>query len=181
MTFLGHLLANRRAGESTLAWHADGLDAPSTIQIDSPAFADGAPMPKRAAGKPVGDNISPALAWTGIPGGARELVLIVEDSDVPFARPITHAVARLDASLPGVSEGELNAGAPHGRARGAFGRVGYNGPRPIPGHGPHAYVFQLFALDSRIPADDTIRVTTLVEAMRGHVIARGRLTGTYER
>jgi Raf kinase inhibitor-like YbhB/YbcL family protein len=181
MTFLGHLLANRRAGENTLVWHAEGLDAPSTIQIESPAFADGAPMPKRTAGKPIGDNVSPALAWTGIPAGARELVLIVEDPDVPFARPITHAVARLDAIPDGVAEGDLGAGAPHGSGRGAFGRIGYNGPRPIPGHGPHSYVFQLFALDIRIPADDTIRVSTLVDAMRGHVIARGRLTGTYER
>ncbi|MFF1633752.1 YbhB/YbcL family Raf kinase inhibitor-like protein [Leifsonia sp. NPDC058248] len=181
MTFIGHLLAHRRAGENTLVWHSEGLDAPSTILIESPAFDDGAPMPKSTAGKPIGDNISPALAWTGIPVGARELVLIVEDSDVPFARPITHAVARLDASLSGVPEGDLDAGAAHGRGRGAFGRVGYNGPRPIPGHGPHAYVFQLFALDTRIEADDTIRVATLVDAMRGHVIARGRLTGTYER
>jgi hypothetical protein len=112
MTFLGHLLANRHAGENTLVWHADGLDAPDTIQIESPAFADGAPMPKRTAGKPVGDNSSPPLAWTGIPDDTRELVLIVEDLDVPFARPFTHAVARLDASLTGVSEGDLNAPSP---------------------------------------------------------------------
>ena len=181
MTFLGRLLANCRAGENTLVWHAEGLDAPSTIHIESPAFVDGAPMPRHTAGRPIGDNSSPALAWTGIPDGARELVLIVEDADVPFARPIAHAVARLDPTIAGVPEGDLVAGAPHGRGRGGFGRVGYNGPRPIPGHGPHSYVFQLFALDIRIPADDTIRLTTLVDAMRGHALARGRLTGTYER
>ncbi|WP_433207786.1 YbhB/YbcL family Raf kinase inhibitor-like protein [Nocardia sp. CA-107356] len=64
---------------------------------------------------------------------------------------------------------------------GAFKRRGYAGPRPIPGHGRHRYVFQLFALDepSGLGIDAT-RASTL-SAINGHVIARGKLTGTYER
>lgn len=92
-----------------------------------------------------------------------------------------HLVARLDPALPGVAAGELQAGAAHGDGIGSFGRRGYHGPRPIPGHGTHAYVFQLYALDRPIPGDGTLRPATVVDAMRGHVIARGRITGTYER
>jgi len=181
MRILGRLLKNRRAGEDSLAWHGDGLNAPDTIQLNSTDFDDGGPMPRRTAGKPVGANVSPALAWSNVPADAKELVLVVEDPDAPLGRPFVHAVARLDPSVPGVADGDLNEGAPHASGLGAFGRRGYSGPRPAPGHGPHAYVFQLFALDTAILGDDTLRPATVMDAMRGHVIARGRVTGTYER
>ena len=181
MARLGHLLRNRRAGEDSLTWHARGLDAPELLSITSPDFADGEPMPKRTAGRPVGDNVSPALEWSGVPPEARQLVLVVEDRDVPFSRPIVHAVARLEPARTGLTAGDLVAGAAHGDGIISFRQKGYHGPRPIPGHGPHAYVFQLYALDRPIPGDATLRPATVVDAMRGHVVARGRLTGTYER
>jgi Raf kinase inhibitor-like YbhB/YbcL family protein len=181
MRIFGRLLRNRRAGESSLAWHADGLAAPDTVQLSSPDFDANGAMPERTAGKPVGSNISPALAWSGVPAEAKELVLVVEDPDAPLNRPFVHAVARLDPSIGAVAAGDLNEGAPHQGGRGEFGRRGYSGPRPVPGHGPHSYVFQLFALDTDILGDDTLRPATVISAMKGHVIARGRLTGTYER
>ena len=58
--------------------------------------------------------------------------------------------------------------------------IGYRGPRPIPGHGPHHYAFQLFALDTRIELPAGSDPATVVNAMAGHVIARAHLTGTYE-
>jgi hypothetical protein len=181
MAWLGHLLRNRRAGEQTLSWNARGLDAPATIELTSPDFADGSPMPQRTAGHPVGDNVSPALEWSGVPAGTRQLVLIVEDQDVPFSRPIVHAVARFEPDLTRVAGGALVSGAVHGDGIGGFGRRGYHGPRPIPGHGPHTYVFQLYALDRAIPGDNTLRPSTVVVAMAGHVLGRGRLSGTYVR
>jgi hypothetical protein len=54
MRILGRLLQNRRAGESSLAWHADGLAAPDTIMLSSSDFGADGPMPERTAGKPVG-------------------------------------------------------------------------------------------------------------------------------
>jgi Raf kinase inhibitor-like YbhB/YbcL family protein len=181
MRILGRLLQNRRAGESSLAWHADGLAAPDTIMLSSSDFGADGPMPERTAGKPVGSNISPALAWSGVPVDAKEIVIIIEDPDAPLSRPFVHAVARLDPTVVALAAGDLNEGAPHEAGRGEFGRRGYSGPRPVPGHGPHSYVFQLFALDTEVPGDDTLRPATVIDAMRGHVIARGRLTGTYER
>ncbi|WP_285117153.1 YbhB/YbcL family Raf kinase inhibitor-like protein [Leifsonia sp. fls2-241-R2A-40a] len=181
MDWIGRLLRSRRAGEESLAWHRSGLDAAPAIGVTSPDFRDDTPIPKRNAGRPIGENVSSALQWSGVPPTAQELVLIVEDADVPFSRPIVHAIARLAPDLTGLAEGDLEAGGAHGEGRGSFDRPGYHGPRPIPGHGPHHYVFQLFALDRPIPGDSTLRPRTIMAAMSGHVLARGRLTGTYER
>jgi phosphatidylethanolamine-binding protein (PEBP) family uncharacterized protein len=55
------------------------------------------------------------------------------------------------------------------------------GPRPVRGHGPHRYVFQLFALSRPIAVGERPDRAEVLAAMRGAVIARGKLTGTYER
>jgi phosphatidylethanolamine-binding protein (PEBP) family uncharacterized protein len=57
---------------------------------------------------------------------------------------------------------------------------GYSGPRPIPGHGAHRYRFHVLALGRRVPEDAT-SVKAVLAAASGHVMARGTLTGTYER
>jgi phosphatidylethanolamine-binding protein (PEBP) family uncharacterized protein len=109
-------------------------------------------------------------------------VLVVEDRDVPFRRRLVHAVATgIDPALPDLAEGDLNAGRPHGSGTGSFGRTGYVGPRPIPGHGPHTYVFQIFALDVALTTAPGTLPALVIESMREHVLARGRLDGTFER
>jgi phosphatidylethanolamine-binding protein (PEBP) family uncharacterized protein len=181
---LGRALRNRRAGHHTLAWAHPGLQAPEDFTLTSPAFDHGSPIPEHHRGRFFGANISPALAWTPPPAGTAELVLIVQDPDVPFAKPATHALTRgIDPALPGIPEDGLTqpspiAGLAHGK--GPLGRRGWAGPQPIPSHGPHAYVFQLFALDYRPQLPGRFTLTEAIDAMIGHVIARARLDGTYE-
>lgn len=179
---LGRLLRNRRAGDAKLAWNQPGLDAPATLRLTSDAFADGAEMPRSSAGHGVGENLSPGLAWQGVPEGAAELVLILEDPDAPLPRPVVHlALAGIAPDVAGFAEGDLNAGSRHGDGRGSFRRVGYAGPRPIRGHGRHRYVFQLYALSEHLRLPPGAPPKAIVTAMKGKVLARGRLTGTYER
>ncbi|HEY4428951.1 MAG TPA: YbhB/YbcL family Raf kinase inhibitor-like protein [Solirubrobacteraceae bacterium] len=179
---LGRLLRNRRAGDAKLAWNQQGLDAPATMRLRSDAFADGAGMPPRSAGHGVGANLSPPLAWHGVPENAAELVLIVEDPDAPLSRPVVHlALAGIPPDLGGFAEGDLNAGSRYGSGRGSFRRLGYAGPRPIPGHGKHRYVFQLYALSQPSGLGPGAPPKAIVAAIKGTVIARGRLVGTYER
>jgi hypothetical protein len=64
--------------------------------------------------------------------------------------------------------------------RSTIGR-GYHGPAPIKGHGPHRYVFQLFALGSPLAGNDDARPRTLLAAVTQPVLGRGRLTCVYER
>jgi Raf kinase inhibitor-like YbhB/YbcL family protein len=184
--WLGHVLRGIRAGEKYLAWNevATAPGAPATIDIASPAFATGAVIPPRFGGKGVGDNVSPALSWSGVPSEARELVLIVEDPDAPLPRPFVHAVVfAIPPGTPSIGEGGLSANPEAGIVLGknTFGKTEYGGPRPIPGHGPHAYVFQIFALDRHLSFASLPSRRDIVRQMRGAVIGRGRLDGIFER
>ena len=138
-------------------------------------------MPQSSAGKGVGDNTSPPLRWDGLPPETRQVVLIVDDVDVPLPRPLLHTVAVTEPTVDSVAAGSLRPGTAGIRfIRADLGHHGYAGPRPIPGHGPHHYRFHVFAIDEPIPASIT-SAKALLTAMSGHALARGMLTGTYER
>jgi hypothetical protein len=151
----------------------------TTIDVTSSAYAEGGAIPQKHAGKGVGDNVSPQLQWTGVPADAKQLVLIMDDLDAPMPKPLMHTIAVLEPEVTGLAEGDLNPGTAGVRLVKAFGDT-YVGPRPIPGHGPHHYRFLVFALDQRVP-DSVADKGALLTAMAGHVVARGALTGTYER
>jgi len=169
------------AGEHKSPLAGSGFTAPYDITVTSAAFSDGGAMPVSSAGKGVGDNASPQLYWTGLPPATRQLVLIIDDVDVPLPRPLLHTVAVIEPGVQDVGAGALQPGT--GGIRfipGDLGHRGYAGPRPIPGHGPHRYRFHVLALDEPIP-DHITKTKALLKHMAGHVIARGMLTGTYER
>ena len=181
---IGLALRNRRAGQHTLVWASPELQAPENFTLTSPAFDHGAAIPDRYRGRLFGANVSPALAWTRPPAGTVELALVAQDPDVPIGKAATHALTLgIDPALDGIPDNALAnpstvPGLRHGK--GPLGRRGWSGPMPIRSHGPHAYVFQLFALDHApdLPAGFTI--DALIAAVTGHVIGRARLDGTYE-
>ncbi len=181
---IGLALRGRHAGHHTLVWARPELQAPEDFALSSPAFEHGTPMPERYRGRVFGANRSPALAWTAPPTGTEELLLVVQDPDVPIGRPATHALTvGIDPALQGLPEDGFTEPSPvpglrHGR--GALGRRGWSGPMPPRSHGPHAYVFQLFALDRPAGLPDAFTLDDAVGAMIGHVLARARLDGIYE-
>ncbi len=178
---LGRLLRGVRAGAHRSPLAGDAFAAPDTITVTSAAFDDGGAMPAPSAGKGVGDNTSPPLRWAGTPPGTRQLALVIDDVDVPLRRPLVHTAAVIEPSVDDVAAGALQPGCAGIRfLRADLGHHGYAGPRPIPGHGPHHYRFHVFALDAVVP-DTVTTVKGLLAAMRGHVLARGTLTGSYER
>jgi Raf kinase inhibitor-like YbhB/YbcL family protein len=181
MALLGKVLRRTRAGERRSPLSGTGFDAPQSITVTSSAFTDGGAMPQSSAGQGVGDNTSPPLHWDGLPSATRQVVLIVDDIDVPLPRPLLHTIAVIQPTLDGVAAGSLRPGTAGMRfIRADLGHRGYAGPRPIPGHGPHHYRFHVFAMDATIP-DTVTTAKTLLATMPGHVLARGLLTGTYER
>ena len=148
---IGVALRGRRAGHHTLAWARPDLQAPENFTLTSPAFDHGAPIPEKHRGRLLRANISPALSWTQPPPGTAELVLIVQDPDVPFGKPATHALTLgIDPSLQRhprkrPHQPQPRPGNPAREGRDGQARLG----RPLPprSHGPHTYAFQLFALD----------------------------------
>ena len=180
------LLRGRHAGEASLAVNDPVLGVlPRTLGLRSDAFIHRGTMAPAQAGKGVGDNRSPALAWSSLPPGTTHWVLILEDPDAPLKSAYVHLVAAGPAETTRLAKGALRPSrAPAGLR---FGRntsrdVGYGGPRPLPGHGPHRYVFQLFALRAEPPDDLLARGRdALVPFLREHALASGRLDGLFQR
>lgn len=181
ISLVGRLLRGVRAGTQRSPFADSGFDAPESITVTSTAFADGGAMPLSSAGTGVGDNVSPPLRWDGLTPETRQLVLVIDDVDVPLLRPLLHTIALMEPTVGGVDAGSLRPGTAGMRfVRADLGHRGYAGPRPIPGHGPHHYRFHVFAVGEPI-ADTVTTAKALLAAMSGHVLARGALTGTYER
>lgn len=184
MAVLGKLLKNRRAGQARLAWQAPNLAGEQTLTLRSPDFEHEATIPTvHAARYAGGTDLSPALMWSGVPEATAQLLLVVEDPDAPAPRPPVHCAALLDPALTELPQGALAAGDPAEGVlilRSSIGR-GYHGPAPIKGHGPHRYVFQLFALATPVPEASRTAKPRAVFAAAGDVLARGRLDGWYER
>lgn len=181
---IGRLLRSVRAGDRHLAWSDPRLRTISGgIDLISPAFGDGAPMPRRYAGSGVGDNISPPLGWSHVPPGTAELVLIMQDPDAPLPRPVTHLIARIPPDRDRVAEGALSPGkdADIRFGRGSFRRIGYAGPRPVSGHGPHRYIFQIFALTEPLTGATVPDLSATLAGIAKSACARGQLTGMFER
>jgi phosphatidylethanolamine-binding protein (PEBP) family uncharacterized protein len=178
---IGFVLKRLRADPSRSPLAGKDFAAPETITVTSPAFGEGELIPRRHAGKRIGDNVSPELRWQGAPSGTAALVLLLDDVDVPLRRPLFHNGAVLNSNLDHLAEGGFVAGTPGVRnVPTMLSKHGYAGPSPIPGHGPHRYRFHVLALDSPV-GDDTTSIKAVLAAVRDHVLARGLLTGTYER
>jgi Raf kinase inhibitor-like YbhB/YbcL family protein len=190
VSLLGSLLKNRRAGETNLAWNLPALAGPADLDLRSDDFEQDGVIPQVHAGRRAGgQNLSPALTWVGVPERTAQLLLVIQDVDSPTGTPFVHCVALIEPDLTALPEGALNAGGPGAGVRvlrSGMGR-GYLGPEPIKGHGPHRYVFQLFALSTPITATQTgaaleaAKPREVIAAARGPVLARGRLDGLYTR
>ncbi|MFB6098430.1 MAG: YbhB/YbcL family Raf kinase inhibitor-like protein [Salinibacter sp.] len=134
-----------------------------------------------------GADVSPALEWTHVPDGTESIALIVDDPDAP-GQTFTHWVV---FNLPGDAthlprdvdlEAEFGDQEPTPQ-EGAndFGDVGYGGPCPPPGDGPHRYFFRLYALDTVLDLELGASKAQVTDAMNGHVLDETDLVGTYER
>lgn len=156
-----------------------------SIAIRSSAFVEGHPIPVRHTGD--GEDISPALTWTKPPKGTVELALIVDDPDAPGEEPWVHWVlCGIPAGAEQLPEGFRGATSPAQaiefvQGKNSWGTEGYRGPAPPKGHGTHHYHFKLYALDAPLGVSAGIDKKALLEAMSGHVLARGELVGTYHR
>ncbi|SFM57537.1 phospholipid-binding protein, PBP family [Ectothiorhodospira mobilis] len=153
----------------------------SDMQVESPAFADGAAIPARHTGE--GEDVSPALAWSGAPAGTRSFAVICHDPDAPLVSPrgtygFVHWVLY---NIPATVQ-ELPEGVQGYTAGGTdFGRTGYGGPMPPQGHGTHRYYFWVLALDREPDLPEGLGLWELLEQVEPAILGMNRLTGVYRR
>jgi len=154
------------------------------LQVMSPDVRSGGAIPRTYSA--YGEDISPPLRWKRAPQGTRSFAVLMEDPDAREPKPFVHWIAydipadttglplgvptdpRMEAPVSGMLQG-----------RNSRGSIGYFGPKPPVGDRPHRYHFQVFALDRMLALPPTANREELLAAMRGHVLARGELVGTY--
>lgn len=152
-----------------------------SLAVESSAFTEGEAIPPRYTCD--GENVSPPLAWSGVPGETAALAVIVDDPDAPAGTWVHWVLYGLDPGLTDLPEGvpareTVLDGARQGRND--FKEIGYGGPCPPRGQ-RHRYAFKVYALDASPELGAGASKAELLEAMDGHVLAEGRLTGTYRR
>jgi Raf kinase inhibitor-like YbhB/YbcL family protein len=149
--------------------------AVTELLLTSSAFADGGTIPRRHTCD--GEDRSPPLAWTAPPTGSRSLALILDDPDAPGGRFIHWIAWGILPDQSGLAEGEA---APL-EGRNDFGSVGYRGPCPPRGHGPHRYRFRLHALGAELRLAPGAGVRELERELSAGLLAVAELVGTYGR
>ena len=151
------------------------------LAVSSLAFQEGDKIPARYTCE--GQDVSPVLTWDEPPAETQSFALIMDDPDAPVG-VFTHWVLfNLPADSRGLSEAvPTQPHLPDGSLQGEndFGSIGYGGPCPPSGR-PHRYQFTLYALDGTLDLKAGASKKQVIDAMQGHILAQGRLIGTYQR
>jgi Raf kinase inhibitor-like YbhB/YbcL family protein len=155
------------------------------FQLSSPAFAPSSTMPKQYTCD--GKNVSPPLAWSGVPAGTRSIAVIMDDPDAPAGVWVHWVLYDVPAQSPGVAEDlpkkdALPDGSKQGPSGGVieFEAIGYTGPCPPKGK-PHRYTFTAYALNGSPGIGPRAAKSVLLESMRGKILAQAELVGLYGR
>lgn len=150
------------------------------MKLESSAFSSEGMVPAKYTCD--GNDVSPPLAWSGVPAGTKSFALIADDPDAPMGIWVHWVVWNIPPSITKLTENvptdrRLDDGMRQGIND--FKRAGYGGPCP-PG-GEHRYYFKLYALDTDITLGERAGKGELENAMKGHVLAEAQLMGRYAR
>ncbi|MGE0394229.1 MAG: YbhB/YbcL family Raf kinase inhibitor-like protein [Vicinamibacterales bacterium] len=168
-----------------------GQTAPATIAVGSPVMREGQPMPVEYTAD--GRNVSPGLTWSGVPAGAKELVVVMTNEDhvwaTPSPVPLLHWVMYgIKPTVTELAEGmpvqEILPAPPElagaFQAHTTFDANGYRGPQPPVGQ-THRYRFRVLALDTQIDLPPGAPASQVWQALQGHIIGEGSLVVPYTR
>lgn len=159
-------------------------EATVSLTLSSPAFEPLGGIPKRHTCD--GEDLSPPLAWSGAPAGTKSLALVVDDPDAPDpAAPkvvwVHWVLYDLPPAATSLAQGATAKRLPPGAREGLndWKRTGWRGPCPPVGR--HRYFHKLYALDIVLPDLHHPDKAALEQAIKGHVLAKAELVGTYQR
>ena len=150
------------------------------LRIYSSAFEDGGMIPSKYTCD--GADISPPLAWSGLPEGTKSIAIINDDPDAPMGTWVHWVIYNIPPTAQGLAEDIKRVEKlPDGTLQGknSWGRIGYGGPCP-PG-GTHRYFFKIYALDKMLNLKPGATKEELLTAMKGHILAQAQFYGKYSR
>lgn len=151
------------------------------MTITSSAFRDKETIPEKYTCD--GEGFNPPLQFNDVSDGAKSLVLLVDDPDVPKnLKPdgvFDHwVIYNIDPSATGIAESGTSSGM---LGMNSAGKTSY--APACPPDREHRYFFKLYALDSKLAFDNPSKVTKQLveEQMQGHILEQAELIGLYSR
>lgn len=147
------------------------------LELNCPAFKNNEYIPSKYSCE--GENVSPALSWSGAPQGTKSFVLIIDDPDAPMGDWVHWLVYDIPEDKNSISENaSLKSSCKEGKT--SFDTIGFGGPCPPPGK-PHRYFFKLYSLDTMLNLPAGLTKQQLLKAMEGHILGKAQLLGLYKR
>jgi hypothetical protein len=178
---IGAGLLASACGSGSSTGPADLADASidEDITVTSSAWADGEDLPVTYTCD--GDDVSPPLAWEGVPDDAVELAIVVDDPDAA-GEPFVHwAVFGIDPATTSVDEDTVPEGA--GQATNSADDntgEGWFGSCPPNEDDAHTYRFSVYALDEKVDADDGDKFGDVLGQIKDAAVAKGVLTASFD-
>lgn len=168
--------------------------APPAMTLNIPAFPDGGQIPVKfsqaAPGAAPGEGTSPAMNWTNTPAGTQSFFLHMHDLDVVRNKTTDDQAHWVLWNIPATTTG-LPEGVPKGSqlADGSYqvSATGpmYRGPGAAATGPLHHYVFELYALDTRLdvkPSNDAFETrANVMKAIQGHILGKAVYGGLFRR
>ena len=161
------------------------------FSLTSPDLKPGGTVPLRHVGNIMGcpgQNVSPALQWSGAPAGTKSFAVTTYDPDAPtgsgFWHWVVYNIPAGTTTLPAGAGNPKGSALPSGTTQGNtdVAQPGYVGPCPPPGDKPHRYIFTVYALKTaklELPANATAAMVGF--NLHANQLAKATLTAKWGR
>ena len=138
----------------------------SDFSITCSDFNEGAEIPKKFGYK--FENEEPNISFNRPPSSTTTLALIMDDPDAMGAvgKVWLHWLQYHNLTESSPVEGKTD-----------FDEIGYGGPAPPDKR--HTYIFKAYALDTELELKEGFSKQELEDAMKDHILAEAKLTGTF--
>lgn len=150
------------------------------LLFESSAFPDGGIVPPKYAIR--GGSTQPGFRISHAPAGTQSFAVIFHDISVALNNGTDDVLHWVAWNIPGntteIPEGRLPEGSVTGKN--ISGQNTYIGPGAPPGPRYHHYLFEFYALNTKLDLPDTASRKELLEAMQGKVIAKSSYLGRYK-
>lgn len=152
--------------------------ADTSMAVTSEAFQNGAAIPAKYSCD--GENINPALQWSGVPANVKSQAIIVEDPDAPGGTFYHWVVYNIPPGTTILKEGLSKDDLSFTQGKTSFNAIGYGGPCPPKGKAHH-YYFRVYALNLEPTLAAGMNAKELQKTMEGHILSQNYVMGTFQR